>query len=117
MPDDRDSIDPSAKVFIQHLEETGFFRHISDLDKNLRSIAEDIKVLGENAAKRIEQVENLAAHILAIEAVLSVLLRGREIDLDAVRQLIRSRSSRAGTEEISETIETLAESLVMSSRN
>lgn len=64
---------------------TGFMEQIGGLQESLSRVAEGMQALGENAVKQVRDTENLAAHILAIEAVLTVMLRQMPVDPTEVR--------------------------------
>ena len=63
------------QVFIDLLESSGFFKQIHSLEDNLKIIAEELKTFGESAAQRMDETENLSAHVLAMEAILAVMLK------------------------------------------
>lgn len=86
-------LDGASRAFAQHLEKIGFFSQISDLEKNLKSIADGLKDLGETATRRLEETESLAAHLLAIESILSVMLESAPVDAQEVRAAIRERTA------------------------
>ncbi|MGY9003719.1 MAG: hypothetical protein ACKVIF_11095 [Rhodospirillales bacterium] len=79
-----DSTAVATSVFIQTLETSGFFDQIRNLESNLQNIAGDLGAIGDAASKRIKETESLAAHIIAIEAVLKVVLRTHEVDVEHV---------------------------------
>ena len=74
----------SSAAFIQTLEQSGFFDQIRNLEDNLQKIAGDIGAIGKAASQRIEETESLAVHIIAIEAVLKVMLRTHDVDVEKV---------------------------------
>ncbi|MCP5369039.1 MAG: hypothetical protein H6907_12745 [Hyphomicrobiales bacterium] len=54
--------------------------HMTALESNLKTIADDLRALGEQAGGRVREIENLATHVLAIEAVLAALLKRHPVD-------------------------------------
>lgn len=82
-----------SQAFLKHLEDTGFFKQIKELEGNLTSISHELKNFGKAASQRMEETENLAAHILAVEAVLAVVLRKMDIDPEEVRAEVKDRTS------------------------
>ncbi len=82
--------------FLQNLEQSGFFQQISSLEKSLKTISGDIKSLGETATRRLEETESLAAHIIAIEAILTALMKNSDVDIKDVRALIREKTTAPG---------------------
>ena len=88
--DDRDGSDETAQEVIQQLQTTGFFEQIRDLDANIKRIVGDLETLGTLATQRLEETENLAAHLLAVEAILAVILKTHPVDSE------RSEERRGG---------------------
>lgn len=84
--------DPS-KIFIDHLEKSGFFQQIQDLEDNIRKISEDLKGLGETATQRLEETESLAAHVLAIESILTVMLKNSPISDEELAAAIAQKTN------------------------
>ena len=65
----------ASRIFVKHLEDSGFFNQIKELEGNLTKIAEELQSFGKAAQARMEESENLAAHILAIESILAVMIK------------------------------------------
>lgn len=93
--DDANDLGAASQAFLDHLDKTGFFQQINELEKNLKSIAEDLKVLGDATIQRMEETESLVAHVLAIESILVVALRSNAVDAEAVRQVVKEKTSQA----------------------
>ena len=53
------------QVFLDLLEESGFFQQINNLEESLKAITAELQSFGENAKERMEEIENLSAHVLA----------------------------------------------------
>jgi hypothetical protein len=86
--------DPSAD-FLKHLEEAGFFKQIAVLEANLKTIADDLKTLGQATIERTSETETLVAHVLAIEAILKAMIQAAPIDFEAVRDVIGQTTAAA----------------------
>lgn len=80
--------------FLRQLQQSGFFEQINDLDRNIRAIAEDLKGLGQAATQRVQETENLATHLLAVEAVLLAVLKAHPVDEDAIRRQVRAMTAK-----------------------
>lgn len=78
----------AALALIEQLETTGFFDQMRDLDSSIKKIVEDLETLGGLATQRVQETENLAAHVLAIEAILAAILETYPIDSEAVQVAI-----------------------------
>ena len=63
--DESSDLGTASQAFLEHLEKTGFFQQINELEKNLKSIADDIKILGDATIQRMQETESLVAHVLA----------------------------------------------------
>ncbi len=95
MADEASDIDSDiSKQFLQHLENTGFFQQIKDLESSLTAIAGELQKFGQAAAQRIEETENLAAHVIAIESVLTVMLKGMDISEKEVMAEVKGRTAK-----------------------
>ena len=78
-----------SQAFVDQLEKTGFFNQITELEMNLKKIAEDLSLLGNATVQRVDEIESLVAHVLAIESILSVMLKANPVDAEAVRATIK----------------------------
>ena len=106
-PTDEETNESSA-AFIKTLEQSGFFDQIRNLESNLQNIAGDLGSIGEAATQRIEETESLAAHIIAIEAVLKVMLRTHEVDVEKVHEEVtKMTADSSGNTEGSQTVHQL----------
>ena len=85
----------ASQAFLEHLDKSGFFRQIDDLGKNLATIAEDLKVLGDATVQRMKETENLVAHVFAIEAILSAILKTHPVPAEAIEEAIKEKTSGA----------------------
>jgi len=117
---DGDEQDPgnASRAFLDQLEKSGFLQQIDDLGKNLKVIANDLRVLGDATVQRVKETENLVAHVLAIEAVLAVALRNTPVDLDAVMAVIKEKTAGVSEDDNgSELVRAIAQDIVTRSRN
>ena len=96
MSDDESSdLGAASQAFLEHLEKTGFFQQINELEKNLKSIADDLKILGDATIQRMQETESLVAHVLAMESILTVLMRSNPVDTVAVADVVKEKTSEA----------------------
>ncbi len=101
------------QVFLDLLEESGFFQQINNLEESLKAIAGELQSFGENAKERIEETENLSAHVLACESILAVMLKKYPIDAGDLKAEIKDRTTvLSGNEGGSPTVQALALDLV-----
>lgn len=102
-----------VKTFIKTLEQSEFFQQMNDLKESLAGVSGEIAEIGERVNYRSEEVETLAAHIMAIEAVLAVVLRGVSIDPEVVKAEVASRSGAfSGNPNGSPTVQAVAQDIV-----
>lgn len=115
--DDETTREQSSADIIKELQTAGFFEQIRDLDSNIKRIVTDLETLGTLATERVRETENLAAHVLAVEAILAVILRTHPIDPQAVRAAIRDMTADlSGDPEGSQVVRTVVESLLSPSK-
>ena len=105
---DTPSADPT-RAFLKHLDDAGFFRQLTELEQSLAAIAGELKTYGDTASERMRETENLAAHVLAIEAVLATLLKTYPVDAEEVAAAVKDRTAEmSGDAEGSPTVRSLA---------
>ncbi len=103
----------ASQAFVKHLEDSGFFSQIKDLEGNLTKIAEELQTFGQAAQARMEESENLAAHILAIESVLAVLLKAADVTEEQVAAEVKDRTAAiSGVEEGSPAVHAIAKDIL-----
>ena len=86
---------------------------IKDLEGNLTQIAEELQSFGQATQARMEESENLAAHILAIESILAVVLKKSGISLDEVKAEVKDRTAAiSGVEDGSPSVHAIAEDIL-----
>ncbi len=103
----------AGQSFLKQLEDTGFFEQVAQLEDSLKRISDDIARLGAGANQRLEETENLAAHVLALESVLKVMLEQYPVDADKVRAaVIQATGDPETNPEGSLTVRAIAESLL-----
>ncbi len=97
------------RVFLEMLENSGFFQQINALEKSLKIIAGELKSFGENVNERAAESDNLAAHVLAIESLLAVMLKAYPISADELDGEIKDRTAAlSGNPDGSPTVRALA---------
>ena len=106
------------QVFLDLLEDSGFFKQIHGLEENLNIIAEELKTFGETAARRMDETENLSAHVLAMEAILAVMLKTYPIEAEDLKAEIMDRTAAlSGKPEGSPTVHALAANILHKAQN
>ncbi len=102
-----------ADNFIKTLEQSDFFNQMSDLKESLAGFAGELSTVGASVNQRAEEVETIAAHVMAIEAVLAVMLKSMPLDPEAVKAEVISRSGAlSGSPEGSPTVQAVARDII-----
>lgn len=114
---DKGNEDDSSPDVVRQLQTAGFFEQIRDLDSNIKRIVGDLETLGTIATQRVRETENLAAHLLAVEAILAVILRTHPVDPEAVKAAIKDMTADlSGNPEGSQAVQTVVETLLSPSK-
>jgi len=101
--------------FLKDLQDTGFFEDVGNLQGSLSKLSQDISTIGEQATQRLNEVESLAAHVMAIEAVLAVMLKSHPVDADEVKNMVAVRTSTlTGDENGSPSVQAVAADILSS---
>lgn len=111
---DQDPHADSAQQMVDALGLDGFVRQMGDLQQSLEKVCDGIEVLGDSAERQGRDTENLAAHILAMESVLTVILRQIPVNIAEVREEAARRARNAGSRETGNLnlVSSLAEDIV-----
>ncbi len=105
--------DNASTAFIEHLEATGFFEQIKKLETNLKTIAADLASLGQTATQRLEETESLAAHVLAVESILAVMLKSNPVAADRVRAAVTDKTAElSGNSEGSPAVQQIVDDIL-----
>jgi hypothetical protein len=115
--DNNNKEEESSLDVIRQLQAAGFFEQIRDLDSNIKRIVSDLETLGTLATDRVRETENLAAHLLAVEAILAVILKTHPVDPEAVKTAIKDMTADlSGDPEGSQAVRTVVENLLSPSK-
>lgn len=71
---------------------TRLINQLEILQSSLNKVGEGMSALGDNAIRQSKDSENIAAHLLAVEAVLTVVLRQIPVDINEVRKEAERRA-------------------------
>ena len=76
-----------------------FFDQIKEIDGNLKDLRDHLKVIGKGVDVHFDQLDDIAAHIIALEAIIAQLMKKVDIDIDVAREWIRDATRESvGTE-------------------
>jgi hypothetical protein len=90
-----------------------FFDQIKEIDTNIKQLRDDLKNIGTAADAHFDQLDDLAAHIIAVEAILCVAMQKVDVDGAAVKDWIKKNTSESSdNEDGSEKVHLIAEQLL-----
>ena len=73
-----------------------FFDQIKEIDGNIKQLRDDMKRIGSSAEAHFDQLDDIAAQIIAMEAILSVMLKANGVDKADVMAWIKENTESAG---------------------
>jgi archaellum component FlaC len=76
----------------KELEDTGFLDQVGTLQSTLSKLSQDISTIGDHATQRLDEVESIAAHVMAIESVLAVILKSHPVDAEDLKAEVIERT-------------------------
>lgn len=62
-----------------------FFDQIKELDGNIKSLRDQLKSIGSGVDTQIDQLDDIAGHIIALEAIVVQMLKKTDIDVNAAK--------------------------------
>ena len=65
-----------------------FFDEIKEVEKNVADLKTDLVAIREGVEGSFDQLDDIAAHIIALEAILVEVIKKTPIDADAVKAWI-----------------------------
>ena len=69
-----------------------FFDQIKDIDGNIKDLRDHLKNIGGAVDEHFDQLDDIAAHIIALEALMVQLVRKLEVDTVAAKDWIRENT-------------------------
>ena len=69
-----------------------FFDQIKDIDGNIKDLRDHLKNIGVAVDDHFDQLDDIAAHIIALEALVIQLVRKLDVDTDAAKVWIRENT-------------------------
>ena len=77
-----------------------FFDQIKEIDGNLKDLRDQLKSIGQGVDIQFDQLDDIAAHIIALEAVVLQIMQKVDIDANAAKQwIIDNTKESTGDEE------------------
>jgi hypothetical protein len=69
-----------------------FFDQIKDIDGSIKALREQLVGIGGAVDQQLDQLDDIAAHIIALEAVLIQVLKQTNVDVDAAKEWVRANT-------------------------
>ena len=77
-----------------------FFDQIKEIDGNLKDLRDQLKSIGQGVDIQFDQLDDIAAHIIALEAVVLQVLKHVDVDVNGAKQwIIDNTKESTGDEE------------------
>jgi hypothetical protein len=73
-----------------------FFDQIKDLDGNIKQLRDDLKNIASAADAHFDQLDDIAAHIIALEAIMAAMMKQIKVDPEEVRTWIKEMTDDGG---------------------
>ena len=90
-----------------------FFDQIKEIDVNLKDLRDSLKNIGRGVDIHFDQLDDIAAHVIALEALIAQVIQKVDIDADGARQWIKENTaSSSGNEEGSSKALVVLEDLI-----
>ncbi len=90
LPDELDA--HAVEALMRQTGLAGFLDQVGMLQTTLETVSKGMSALGDAAVRQRQDAENMAAHLIALEAVLSVVLRQIPVDRSEVRDEVVRRT-------------------------
>lgn len=90
-----------------------FFDQIKEIDGNIKQLRDDLKLIGDSTGAHFDQLDDIAAHIIALEAIVATMLASNPVDKDAVMEWIKSNTAETSeSSDGSEKVRMIADQLL-----
>ncbi|MDP6842886.1 MAG: hypothetical protein QGH73_14535, partial [Rhodospirillales bacterium] len=66
-----------------------FFDQIKDIDGSIKDLRDHLKNIGVAVDDHFDQLDNIAAHIIALEALVIQVVKKMDVDTEAAKAWIR----------------------------
>ena len=80
-------------------EDKIFFDQIKEVEKRIKQLQKDLVAIGEGVEGHYDQLDDIAAHIIALEAIMIEVMKKTEIDVDAVKAWITAATEGGASKE------------------
>ena len=104
----------SAALTIRDLGQNFFMEQMGHLQTSLDKVGQGMESLGSSVVRQGTDTENLAAHVLALESLMAVIIRQIPVDTAEVRREANRRANASCTsgERTNSVVADLAEDII-----
>ena len=90
-----------------------FFDEIKEVEKNVLDLKEDLLAIKSGVEGSFDQLDDIAAHIIAIEAILVQIIKKTPVDAEAVKAwIVEATEASTGDEGGSTKTQTIVDNLL-----
>ncbi len=94
-------------------EDKIFFDQIKEVEKSIKQLQKDLVAIGEGVEGHYDQLDDIAAHIIELEAIMIEVMKKTEIDVDAVKAwIVAATEGSTGKEGGSTKAQVIVENLI-----
>ena len=72
-----------------------FFDQIKDIDGSIKDLRDHLKNIGVAVDDHFDQLDNIAAHIIALEALVIQVVKKMDVDTEAAKAWIRENTEES----------------------
>ena len=96
-------------------EDEIFFDQIKEVEKRIKQLQKDLVAIGEGVEVHYDQLDDISAHIIALEAIMIEVMKKTEIDVESVKAwIITATEGSTGKEGGSTKTQVIVENLISS---
>ncbi len=90
-----------------------FFDQIKEVEESIKQLQKDLVSIGEGVDGHFDQLDDIAAHVIALEAIMVEVMKKTEIDADAIKAwIVAATKDSTGQEGGSSKAQIIVENLL-----
>ena len=94
-------------------EDEIFFDQIKEVEESIKQLQKDLVAISEGVEGHYDQLDDISAHIIALEAIMIEVMKKTEIDVEAVKAwIITATEGSTGKEGGSTKAQVIVENLI-----
>lgn len=72
-----------------------FFDQIKEIDGNIKQLRDDLVGIGKSTDMHFEHLDDIAAHIIALEAIMMCIMKKVDVDVEDVRSWVKDMTAES----------------------